>query len=359
MKKESTLKCAVVGCGRIAGSIDDEQTKDINVPGPYCHAGGYAAVNETTIIAAADINKTQLNAFCKRWEVPNGYEDYREMIEKEKPDILSICTGQKLHAPIAIFAAEHGVKGIYCEKAMCSSLQEADAMVDAIEKNGVTFNLGVSRRFTGYFEKAKEMIADGLLGDIKWYQFTGNDQLMHGYSHAFDLICYLAGDPPAKWLSGQIAPYSSATTPPQKCTYNPDVNKWDRDPGGHWAIVEFEGGSMVQMANASGMPMYEWQVVGTKGILHFTDYGKKPVWRKGKGYDKIEVSFPEFKRHSPTVKLIENMIHCMKTGETTVSNEKVSRAVTELCIANAESHLNGAAPVKLPLQNRTLYIPGH
>lgn len=50
MKKESTLKCAVIGCGLIAGSIEDEQTKDINIPEPYCHAGGYAAVNEIFLI---------------------------------------------------------------------------------------------------------------------------------------------------------------------------------------------------------------------------------------------------------------------------------------------------------------------
>ncbi|MBI2502796.1 MAG: Gfo/Idh/MocA family oxidoreductase [Candidatus Latescibacteria bacterium] len=351
-------KVAIVGCGRIAGSIDDEMPAGHPCL-PYCHAGGYAALASTTLVAAADIDASRRASFCKRWGVSRDYDDYRVMIEQEQPDIVSVCTGQKLHAEITIFAAEHGVKGIYCEKAMCSSMAEADAMVAVLERNGVAFNLGVNRRFTGLFMAARRMIADGELGDLKWAQFTGNDLLMHGYSHAFDAICYLLGDPPAKWIAGQVAPYSGRTTPPIHCSYDPNTNRWDRDPGGCWATIAFEGGAMGQAANPTGMPMYEWQVVGTEGVLHIRDYGEKIAWRKGDGYEKLEVPFPEYPRKSPTVGLIENLLLGMETGEPTRANARVSRAVTELCLANAESHVRGAAPVGLPLENRTLYIPSH
>ena len=353
-----TYRVAIVGCGRIAGSIDDE-VPDAKMQKPYCHAGGYSVVEATTVVAAADINRERLDRFRKRWGVDAGYEDYREMIEKEKPDIVSVCTGQNMHAPVTIFAAQHGVKGIYCEKAMCSSLEESDAMVEALEANGVAFNLGVQRRFNGHFVKAREMIADGILGQLKWLQFTGNDLLMHGYSHAFDLMCYLAGDPPAKWLAGQVAPYSSLSSPPRVSSYDPATNRWDRDPGGHWATIEFEGGVMAQAANPTGMPMYEWQVVGIEGVLQFTDGGSIPIWRTGSAYEKPVVPFPEYTPRSATVVLIEDLIRGMESGEATVANARVSRAVTELCIANAESHTQGAVPVKLPLENRKLYIPSH
>jgi hypothetical protein len=116
---------------------------------------------------------------------------------------------------------------------------------------------------------------------------------------------------------------------------------------------------MGQAANPTGMPMYEWQVVGTEGIFHFRDNGETVVWRKGDGYEKPDVPFPGYSRRSPTVVLIENLIHGMETGEPTTANARVSRAVTELCLANAESHTHGAVPVNLPLENRTLYIPSH
>jgi predicted dehydrogenase len=349
---------AIVGCGRIAGSIDDEMPAGHPCL-PYCHAGGYAAVPSTTVVAAADIDATRRASLCRRWGVPRGYGDYREMIEKEKPDIVSVCTGQKLHAEIAIFAAEHGVRGIYCEKAMCSSMAEADAMVAALEHHSVAFNVGVNRRFAGLFTTARRMIAEGEFGNVKWAQFTGNDLLMHGYSHAFDAICYLLGDPPARWIAGQVAPYRGSTGAALACCYDPETNRWDRDPGGCWATIAFEGGAMGQAANPTGMPMYEWQVVGTKGVLHIRDYGEKVVWRRGDGYDKPETPFPEYPPKSPTVALIEDLVRGMETGEPTAANARVSRAVTELCLANAESHIRGGVAVELPLANRTLYIPSH
>lgn len=355
--EKRNYRVAIVGCGRIAGSIDDEMPEGF--PGlPYCHAGGYTAVEATTVVAAADPDSSRRERLCQRWGVARGYDDYRAMIERERPDIVSVCTGQNLHAEITVFAAEHGVKGIYCEKGMCSSLEEADAMVEAVERNGVAFNVGVNRRFLGKFIRSKQMIEDGVIGDLKWLQFTGNDLLMHGYSHAFDAISFLAGDPPARWISGQVAPYSGKGSGPFLCNYDASSNRWDRDPGGCWATIAFEGGLMAQSSNPTGMPMYEWQVVGTKGIIHLKADGP-PLLRLGEGYEKIEAPFPEYSERSSTVELIENMILGMETGVLTRANARISRAITELCIANVESHLKGAVPVNLPLEDRTMYIPSH
>ena len=62
----------------------------------------------------------------------NQYTDYREMLEKEQPDIVSVATQPEHRAEIVIYAAEHGVKAIYAEKAMAASMDEAAAMVAAV-----------------------------------------------------------------------------------------------------------------------------------------------------------------------------------------------------------------------------------
>jgi len=49
----------------------------------------------------------------------------------------------------------------------------------------------------------------------------------------------------------------------------------------------------------------------------------------------------------------------METGQKTVANEEISRAVTELCIACAQSHIKGAMPIPLPLEDRAMYVPSH
>ena len=64
------------------------------------------------------------------------------MIERENPEIISVTTRPGSHREIVVFAAEHGVKGIWCEKPLCCSMAEADAMVAACEKNGTTTQPG-------------------------------------------------------------------------------------------------------------------------------------------------------------------------------------------------------------------------
>jgi len=98
----------------MGATIDDEVKSHpkSNLWLPYSHAAGYVAVKKTDLIAVSDTVKEKVEAIQKRYNVPKGYTDYREMIEKEKPDIVSIATRPGPHAEMTIFAAEHGVKGI-------------------------------------------------------------------------------------------------------------------------------------------------------------------------------------------------------------------------------------------------------
>ncbi len=347
-------RVGVVGCGRMAGSIDDEMPP--GHPGlPYSHAAAYAAVEETVVVAAADPAEGKLETFCKRWEVPGRYKDYRQMIENEKPDIVSVCTRQPLHAEVTVFAARHGVKGVYCEKAMCSSVAEADAMVAAVEENGVAFNLGVQRRFSGQFQTARRLIAEGELGEITCIVFAGNTLLMETNSHVLDALCYLIGDPPARSVAGQVTPNVSRSTPERPVEYDPVTNRWEVDPFGRWAYMEFENDLAAQLVSPSRVRLYEWHIYGTEGILHLVD-GKEAVLRRGSGNDRTTIPFPDYSRSSPTVGIVNDLIHGMETGEPTVSNADASRAVTELLLAWAESHTRGGTAVRLPLSNRSLYI---
>ena len=127
-------RAAVVGCSRMGAFIDNEF---VGLPGryaPHSHAAGYEAHNRTALVAGVDMRPDVLAQFGQRYGVAEShlYTDYREMIAKEQPDIVSIATQPEQRAEIAIYAAEHGVKALYCEKALCASLQEADAIVAAV-----------------------------------------------------------------------------------------------------------------------------------------------------------------------------------------------------------------------------------
>ena len=60
------------------------------------------------------------------------YRDYREMLERERPDIVSVATQPEQRAAIVIWACEHGARATYAEEPMAASMEQADAMVAAV-----------------------------------------------------------------------------------------------------------------------------------------------------------------------------------------------------------------------------------
>ena len=66
-----TFRVGIIGCGRMASTIEDEQIAKMTqgpyrsgIVLPYCHAGGYASVEETEMVAACDIVEDKLKTFC-------------------------------------------------------------------------------------------------------------------------------------------------------------------------------------------------------------------------------------------------------------------------------------------------------
>ena len=58
----------------------------------HWHAQGYLATTGCTLIACADIVPENARAFAEMYNIPRVYVDYREMLSKEQPDIVSVCT---------------------------------------------------------------------------------------------------------------------------------------------------------------------------------------------------------------------------------------------------------------------------
>ena len=202
------LKVGIIGCGRMANTIEDEQiarrqqgTQRGGLVLPYCHAGGYAVVEETEMVAACDVVEEKRKAFQQRWNVPRGYTDHRELIDVEKPDILSITTRPEQHAEAMIYGAEHGVKGMYAEKPLCCTLIEADAIKEAFERNGVSLEFGPMRRNWAVYRQAHSIAHSGELGAVRSViGFAGNS--IGG--HFLDTLLYLLGDPEPVSIRGTL-----------------------------------------------------------------------------------------------------------------------------------------------------------
>ena len=330
-----TYRAAVIGCSRMGGFIDNEVVGYAKIRLPYSHAAGYYACQRTDLVACADLRTDVMARFGEQYDIPpeGQYTDYREMIAREQLDIVSVATQPEPRAEIVIYAAEHGVKAIYAEKAMAASMAEAEAIMETVERNKVAFNLGTNRRWHPGYDKMKALIDGGELGALKSLIIYNNGTLFNTASHMFDLILRLNNDLPVSWVQANL-PGSPVI----------EGNLVREDPRGE-GFFQFENGVT---AHAMLTPLgVEFQAICENGTLTALDDGLEwqlrrrtaiePAGRTAFVIDK----FPTVEQASSTLRLIEDLVHALDTGEPPRGGVRAARASTELIFAFIESHQRG------------------
>lgn len=140
-----------------------------------------------------------------------AYADYREMLEKEKPDLVSIGPRWTIHHKEYLLAcAEAGAHG-YLEKPISTDLAEADAMVEAVESKNLKWSIAHQKRICPDVVLAKKLIfEEGLIGDIldlrgrgkEDHRAGGEDLIVLG-THIFDLMLHFMGRP--EWCMADVS----------------------------------------------------------------------------------------------------------------------------------------------------------
>jgi len=151
----SECRVAIIGLGRIASTIDDEIRPGSGVMLPYSHMACYREAPGVEVVAGADPYEEQRAAFRARWGVERLYADYREMLERERPDMVSACTSARPRPAIVKDCAAAGVKAIWAEKPISFSLAEADEMVSACRHRGVKLAINCSRHWDGHWNQTR------------------------------------------------------------------------------------------------------------------------------------------------------------------------------------------------------------
>ena len=204
-------RAAVIGLG-YAGALVDTNIPRYSYRNPYSHASTYAYMEETELVAGANRGEERRTEFTRRFGA-RAYQDWREMIEKERLDILSIAAPTPLKAEAIAFAVEHGVRGIYCEKTLATSLAEADRVASILRASKGACNWGAERRYHDGFVRRREAIARGDIGEPSFVAVYGLSDLMKHGSHMFDLVPTLLGDPPPDWVEGRLVEHGSTLDP--------------------------------------------------------------------------------------------------------------------------------------------------
>lgn len=141
------------------------------------YAGGNA--DSSQIVAVCDAYKGNLARAkdlvqTQQGSAPKTYEDYRELLKDPSIDVVVIASPEHLHYPMFMAAIKAG-KNIYVEKPLAHTIEQGAEMVAAWKKSGKIVQVGTQNRSNTLYQKAKEMIAQGMIGDIHyvrafWYR---------------------------------------------------------------------------------------------------------------------------------------------------------------------------------------------
>ena len=342
-------KSAVIGCSRMGAFIDNEV---IGAPGhvpPYAHTAVFTQCTRTDLVACSDIRTEVMEEVGIQFNIPkqNQYTDYKTLIDNEQPDIISVATQPEHRAEIIIYAASHGVKAIYAEKALCASMEEAKKIVEVCEQNRVFLNLGTQRRWHPGFVKMRQVIESGNIGNLKRVVFSGGG-LFNTASHYYDNLLYLNGDIPAKWVQMTLV----------EGDWKIEGNRLTEDPVCH-GVIQFEN-DVTAYAVLSPHEM-EWEASCERGTLTVWPGFKFKLRQEGPpGYQKsptiVSGRFPRYQNYSPNLRLVEDLVNSLDTGNEPQGGVRSAFASTELIFASIQSHINGGARVELPLKDNNIYL---
>ncbi len=162
MKK---IRVAVIGCGSIA---------------KHRHIIEYAANENVELVAFSDPVITRAEEFAEKYGA-KAYADHKQLLAEVKPDAVSVCTPNYVHASISIDAANAGAH-VLVEKPMAVSDEEAAAMVEAAAKNNVKLMVGHNQRYMPPHVKAKQVLQAGALGKVLTFRTSFGHPGPEGWS---------------------------------------------------------------------------------------------------------------------------------------------------------------------------------
>lgn len=358
-------RVAIIGLGRMGSTIDDEG----HTTEPYSIAASCRASERLEVVAGADLRSERRDAFRERWGIEALYEDYRQMVTEERPDLVAVCTTasglQKpaseapdasfrddSHADLTIALAELKVPMLYVEKAMASSVRMADAARDSCIAHGTLFNTGVLRRFDVRYDVVRQAIADGVIGTPLVAMHYAKSSLMHGHVHSIDTLSFLLGDPVIEAVRGELLPRDIQGVP-----LTVQGNHISSDPEATFQL-RFDSGVEAWSIPAGN---WEFEVLGSDGVIRSENNGAGTSLRTAavSEHSSPDLSPAPFELPvplSPVVSCLEDLVDAYESGRPTRGPVDLSARVVEACAAVAESHRSGGEWVDLPLADRDTYI---
>ena len=326
------------------------------------------------VVAVADPVPAGLEKALPRTGAARGYADYKEMLEKERPQIVAVCPRWiDQHRDITLACAEYSCH-MYIEKPFCRTLGEADEIMRACEMRHLKVAIAHISRYSPQLMQIRQLIQAGEIGDVleirargKEDQRGGTEDLWVLGTHVLDLMRAYAGDPVSclatlsqdkrKATREQVAPGHEGLGPLLGDRVDA-MYRFSSGITGYFASQRGAGGN----PNRFGLRIY-----GTKGIIdHTSGYGNpaslvndsywsgpkgSPQWRTitSNGIDQPE-TLTAFDYAGGNPAAARDLIQAIEQDREPKCSMKNARGAIEMVLAVFESHRHGHE-VAMPMTN--------
>lgn len=278
----------------------------------------------------------------------NWYTDFREMLEKEKDlQAVSIVTRDAEHKEPAIACAQAG-KDIFLEKPITPTLEEADEIIEAVEKAKVRVMVSFGLRFDPAYLAAYERIQAGEIGEVVT-MFARRNGTLPGAQHYGQWSDML--------ISTGIHEIDAMTwyaNSKVKRVYGESEKRLTlglRGDDAYMALLRFENGAIGSLESSWILPATEpaglssrFDIAGTKGGIYIENVNRRLAIFNEKRYYHPDISYWPVLRGQVVGDLREAMTHfltCLLEDKEPIVGVKEGRQALQLVLAIQESCRTG------------------
>lgn len=317
------IRIGLIGAGNIAQNA---------------HIPAYLKQDDAELVAICDLKLDRAKEVAEKYNIKHVVGSIEELVAIDEVDAVSICTWNNAHAKAAIAAANAG-KHVLCEKPMAMTVEEAEAMKEAAEKNNIVFMMGFTNRYRSDSMVIKDIVDSGKLGEIYyakagWFRrrgtplgwFTdlsksGGGPVIDIGVHVIDLTWHFMGKP--RPISVTASTYNKIGDYKTK-----GVSRWEAlDTDNLVFDTEDSASGFIRFENGASMSFdVSWAINGRDTGIFSDVFGTKAgaslnpfaIYGEEAGY--LVDSTPKVEYQDSFANEIRHFLDCVKTGQQPMSS---------------------------------------
>ena len=346
----------MIGLGRVAWLLEKDPLRGK----PATHWGAWQQIKGVRLTAVCDKDPQRLEAFQAAFPKVKGYLRYEDMLAHERLDLLSIAAYADTRCEMVLAACKAGIRGIWCEKAMATTLQEAQRVERAVRRHGVHLAMSYPRRWGGTYQWVAKALKSGELGKLESINVQFPSNFIHTGTHAFDVLRMLGGEVQSVqgWLeAGSQRIKDSGYQFETKF----DEAKPQNDLGG-FGVLWFKSGARATLqASRKSYFRFEFEVLTDQAMVRIGNT-QREIHKVGEspnfaGFRELLAQpFPAVEERNVFMAIAQNLVDALDKGAPVACNATDGRKALEIGIALHQSHALGNLPVKISEVSRGLKV---